>query len=120
MAVKLNEKHGGKVLEVHVRRKLTHDDYQHFTPVFEQMIKQHGKISILFEMADFRGWDARALWDDLMLDRKHFADIKRLAMVGDKKWEKAMSVVCRPFTKAKIRYFDRANAEAANAWLEGG
>ena len=35
MAIKLNEKNGGKVLEVQVNGKLTHDDYQHFVPKFE-------------------------------------------------------------------------------------
>ena len=34
---------------------------------------KHGKISVLFEMADFRGWKAAALWDDIKLDLKHFA-----------------------------------------------
>lgn len=32
-------------------------------------------------------------------------------MAGDKKWEQGkqgMSVFCKPFTTAKIRYFDRA------------
>jgi hypothetical protein len=34
MAVKLSERHGGKVLEVCVSGKLSHDDYQHFVPAF--------------------------------------------------------------------------------------
>ena len=55
---------------------------------------------------------------DLKFDLKHFADIERLALVGDKKWEKGMSVFCKPFTTAKIRYFDRAAIAEARAWLE--
>jgi len=30
-----------------------------------------------------------------------------------------MSVFCRPFTTAQIRYFDLADADEALAWLEG-
>jgi hypothetical protein len=37
--------------------------------------------------------------------------------VGDKSWEKWMAVVCKPFTLAKVRYFDVAELDAAKAWL---
>jgi hypothetical protein len=118
MAIQLTEKHDGKILEVQVSDKLTHENYQHFTPEFARLAQQHGKIRLLFEMADFHGWEGGALWDDLKFDLKHFADIERLAMVGERKWEKGMSVFCKPFTTAKIRYFDRAALAEARAWLE--
>jgi hypothetical protein len=51
---------------------------------------------------------------------KHFADIQRLAMVGDKKWERGMAAFCKPFTKAAIRYFDHAEAAKAWKWLDEG
>lgn len=119
MAIELNETDGGKVLEVQVTGKLAHEDYQHLVPEFERLVKQHGKIGVLFEMVDFHGWDAAALWDDIKFDLKHFSDIDRLAMVGDRRWEKGMSVFCRPFTTAKIRYFDRRAMAEAKVWEEG-
>ena len=119
MPIQLTEKNGGKTLEVLVSGKLAHEDYVQFVPVFERLVKEHGKISVLFEMTDFHGWNAGAVWDDLKFDLKHFSDIARLAMVGESKWEKGMSVFCRPFTTAKIRYFDRAQAAEARAWIEG-
>ena len=42
-------------------------------------------------MKDFHGWDAGALWEDIKFDLKHFSDIERVAMVGEKKWQKGMS-----------------------------
>jgi SpoIIAA-like len=118
MAIQLTEKNGGKILEVRVSGKLAHEDYQHFGPEFERLVKQHGKIRVLFEMADFHGWQAGALWDDIKFDARHFSDIERLAMLGDKRWEKGMSVFCKPFTTAKIRYFDQTQAVEARSWLE--
>ena len=38
-------------------------------------------------------------------------------MVGEKTWEKWMANVCKPFTMAKIRYFDATEFEAAKTWL---
>jgi hypothetical protein len=68
-------------------------------------------------MTDFHGWEAGALWDEIKLDIKHFADIERLAVVGDKRWEHDMMTFYKPFTKATIRYFDQANAAEARKWL---
>jgi len=120
MAIQLTEKNGGKILEVRVSGKLAHEDYQHFVPEFERLVKQKGKIRVLFEMADFHGWKAGALWDDIKFDLRHFSDIERLATVGDKKWEKGMSVFCKPFTTAKIRYLDTTQFVEARAWLAEG
>jgi hypothetical protein len=120
MAVQLTESNGGKTLEVAVSGTLSHSDYSRFVPTFERLVQQHGTIRVLFEMTDFHGWDGAALWDDIKLDLKHFADVERLAMVGDKSWEKAMSVFCRPFTTATIRYFDHAAIGNARDWLAAG
>lgn len=109
----------GKVLTVTVSGKLTKEDYERFLPQVEQMIRQHGKIRVLFDMHDFHGWTAGALWQDVKFDLKHFADIERLALVGDKAWEKGMAVFCRPFTAAKVRYFTREQFDQAKAWVEG-
>ena len=117
MAVKLTESAGGRMLEIQVSGKLTHDDYRQFVPEFERLVKEHGKIRLLFEMVDFHGWKLGAMWDDIKFDAKHFADIERLAMVGDKTWEKGMSAFCKPFTKASIRYFDHTAISEARAWI---
>jgi len=87
-------------------------------PEFERLVSEHQKLRVLFDMVDFHGWGQRALWDDLKFDIKHHGDIEKLAMVGDKKWEKGMSVFCRPFTSAAIRYFDQSQIDAARAWLQ--
>jgi hypothetical protein len=118
MAVELEELAAGKVLDIHVSGKLVKDDYKHFVPEVERLIQQHGKIRVLLEMTDFHGWDARGLWEDIKFDLKHFSDVERVAMVGESKWQKGMSQFCRPFTSAKIRYFDRSALDEARQWAE--
>jgi len=117
MPIQLNEENGGKILVVHVSGKLAKADYEHFVPEFERLVRQHGKLRLLLDMTGFHGWEAGALWEDVKLDIKHFADIERLAMVGEKKWQQGMATFCKPFTTATIRYFDRANAAEARQWL---
>ena len=118
MSIQLNEKNVTNVLAVRVSGKLAKEDYDTLVPEFERLLKDHGKLRILLEMVDFHGWRAGALWEDIKFDFKHFTHIERVAMVGDKKWEKGMSVFCRPFTTAKIRFFDLANSSDARAWLQ--
>ena len=117
MSIKLNEENGGKVLVVHVSGKLVKADYEHFVPEFERLVRQNGKLSVLFDMTGLHGWEAAAMWEDTKFAIKHFADIDRLAMVGEKKWQHGMATFCKPFTKATVRYFDHADAAAARKWL---
>ena len=118
MTIELHETDEAKVLTIKASGKLSKEDYEAFIPKLEQLIKRFGKIRILFEMKDFHGWDASALWQDLKFDIKHFKDIERLAMVGDRKWEKGMSIFCKPFTTAKVKYFDVNEVEKARDWIK--
>ena len=118
MGIRLEEHAAGNVLDVHVTGTLAKADYQQFVPDVERLIGRHGKLRILFDMHDFHGWDAGALWEDVKFDLKHFRHIERLAIVGERAWEAGMAVFCRPFTTASVRYFDRARIDEARAWLE--
>ena len=117
MPLHVSEEIRGNVLEVHVTGKLGREDYEKFVPDSERLISQYGKIRVLMVMRDFHGWDARALWEDIKWDVKHFNQVERVAMVGDKKWEKWMAAFCKPFTTAKVRYFDYEKLEEARSWL---
>ncbi len=116
--IELQSDVGGKVLSVKMSGKLSKEDYEQFVPEVESLIKKHGKIRILLQMHDFHGWTAGALWEDIKFDIKHFGDIERLAMVGERKWEAGMATFCKPFTSAKIRYFDVSDMDQARQWIE--
>ncbi len=118
MTVQMEEREAGKVLEVDVTGRLDKQDYEEFSPKVEQLIEKHGKIRVLLETHDFHGWNAGALWEDIKFNVKHFSDIERLAVVGEKKWEKGMATFCKPFTTAKVRYFATDQADEARQWIE--
>jgi len=120
MSVNFQEEAGGKCLLVQLSGRLTKEDYQHFVPAVERLIKQQGRIRVLVQMRDFHGWTLGALWEDIKFDVKHFGDIERLAFVGDRKWEAGMAAFCKPFTRAVIRYFDESEYEEALGWIKEG
>lgn len=112
------ERSSGNVLGIKASGKLTHADYQQLVPRLEELIQEHGKIRVLFELEDCRGWEVGAAWDDLKFGLKHAGDVERCAVVGEKKWQEWMTKLSRPFFHA--RYFDKAEFEKAWQWLLGG
>ncbi|RCS50548.1 STAS/SEC14 domain-containing protein [Bremerella cremea] len=102
---------------VRISGKLTAEDYEKFVPEVEKQIAEFGKLRLLVELHDFHGWTLAAVWDDINFDMKHWNDIKRLAIVGESKWEAGMAVFCKPFTGAKVKYFDHSKLEQAKKWL---
>jgi hypothetical protein len=105
------------VLGFKMSGKLHDEDYKKFVPLVDNAIAQDGKVRILAQFHDFHGWDAHALWDDIKFSTTHCTKIERIALVGEKAWEKGMATVCKPFTMAKIKYFDAAEVDAAKKWL---
>jgi|ERR1041385_2062267 hypothetical protein len=117
MPLELKEEAEGKILIVHVTGKLAKGDYVQFGPEVNHLIERHGKVRVLLNMEDFHGWTLGALWEDIKFDAKHFKDIERIAMVGEKRWERWMAAFCRPFTTAEVRYFDKNEADRAKMWI---
>ena len=120
MSVELREEAGGKILTLKLSGKLTKDEYAHFTPAVERAVRDHGPVRILVDMHGFHGWTLGAVWEDVKFDVRHFAHIERLALVGESRWEAGMGVFCKPFTTAKVRYFDASKADEAASWIHEG
>lgn len=120
MSIKLEHDPDAEVLTVTIDGKLEAYDYKRLAPLVEDLINQHKKVDILLILHDFEGWTAGALWEDIKFDVAHFRDIGKLAIVGERKWEKGMATFCKPFTTAEIRFFEREDLARAQEWISGG
>ena len=72
---------------------------------------------MLLVMHDFHGWQPGALWEDLRFDARHFADIERVAVVGEAKRHSGMTMLYEQFTHAEVRYFDAHQTQQAEEWI---
>lgn len=108
-----------KVLGFKLSGKLHHEDYKTFVPAIDAAAQQ-GKVRLLAQFEDFHGWDLQALWDDIKFSTTHCTKFERIALVGEKKWESWMSKICKPFTMAKIHYFEASQLAEAWAWAAEG
>ena len=106
-----------KVVGVKLSGKLHDEDYRQFVPTMETILTAEGKVRLFIQLEDFHGWDLHAAWDDFLFSLNHYSDFERIAMVGNGKWEKWMASFFKPFTQAKVKYFDRSEVDSAWTWL---
>ena len=66
------------------------------------MMQDRGKAPDALSHAQFPRVSAGAFWEDAKFGLHHYRDIERIAVVGEKTWQRAMTTICRPFTQAEI------------------
>ena len=116
MVVSIETKRGDLVA-IRVTGTLGKQDYDQLIPVLETKIKQFGKIDLYWEMEALEGWNLSGLWEDLKFDMTHLNSFRKVALVGDKKWEEWVARIIKPFSTAEIRYFDVRQKDKALEWL---
>ena len=109
-----------KMVGLKLSGKLHDEDYKRFVPMIESILTAEGKVRLFVQFEEFQGWDMHAAWDDFKFALKHYSDFERIVMVGDRRWEKWMASVCKPFTKAKVKYFDRVGSRCRLDMATGG
>ena len=127
MAVIKIEEHGISVamkrtedalfIELDMKGKLTHEDYEVFVPILERALKEAAgrEVNMLVDMTEFKGWKMHAAWDDMVFGLKHRGDFDKIAIVGKKKWEEVAVKMMAPLMKGKIKFFK--NRAKAIKWL---
>ena len=96
---------------------MTKESYQIFAPAVDELVVEHGKLRILFEMRNCHGWTVGAMQEDLKFDYKHWHDIEKLAIVGESKCKAGMVALCKPFRSANIKYLDHEKLDDAQTRL---
>lgn len=108
------------VIGIRISGTLTSDDIQSLRPYLEQKVQEHGQVRLLILMDDWHGWDSLvSLWEDLKMDLSLNRHVSRIAMVGDRIWEKAVSGITGLFAHGDVQYFDRRRLEHAWSWIDG-
>ena len=107
-----------EVLAFRAEGKLHHQDYvDTIIPEINQALENTEQISLMWEMKDFEGWDMHAALDDIRLGLKINSHVRKVAMLGEYKWESWMSKCISPFIKGEMCYFDLKDEDYAVQWL---
>lgn len=92
-------------------------DYAVMVPEVERLIGEVGDINILLDLTRFH-WEKVSAWGaDFAFGAKYHKRIRRMAIVGDKKWQKWLTALVDPFYAREAKFFHSKDLEAAWAWL---
>ena len=96
---------------------LESEDYARLRPVLERNIADYKNVRWLFDMSQLDSVTVGAIWKELTFELTHANDFEKIAFVGDHGWQKWATLAIRPFTKAKIEFFQPSQLDAAHEWI---
>lgn len=109
------------IVEVRVTGKLHKEDLlEKLEPVLDELIEKRDTINgLMIDATDFEGWDGLStIMSHMGVVHRHHKLIKRVAVCGNKKWQKMLPKFSNVFLKPELKYFDGENAAAdARNWL---
>ena len=109
-----------QLLVVRLSGKVSAEDFRAAQKEASELLKPVVSVGFLVVLERFEGWGGGD-WGDSSIELRHDAQIKRMAIVGDRKWEDAaMLFVGKGIRHFEIEYFEAAQLEKARAWASGG
>jgi SpoIIAA-like len=107
----------GNVVGYKAIGEITASDYKILEPEVKAFVENKGNIRLLFDLTDFR-WEKVEAWlPDLRFGHEFHNRIEKMAIVGDKTWEKWITPLAKPFYAHDAKFFHSADISKAWAWL---
>lgn len=108
----------GNILGYKAIGTITKEDYTHLTRDVEALMQQEGSIRLLLDLEAFKTEEIKAWGADLKFGREFRKKIAKMAIVGDKKWQKWLTAIVDPFYAREAEFFHADEREAAWEWLK--
>ena len=87
-------------------------------PDVEAAFMVNSRLRVLYVFgADFAGFDAGAVWEDVQTGLRHYIGWERVAIVTDQAWLRVAATALGLAVPAEVRVFPMAERAAATAWI---
>ena len=96
----------GKYQGLKVEGVMHKEDYEKLLPELFSVIMAEGEIYLLFDLSKFEGTTIKAEEMDLGFVREFKDIVKKMAFVSDKKWEKVVEFIYKPFNRIAFYVFN--------------
>ncbi len=99
--------------------KVSVEDYTELLPKLDEAINTYGKINLLVEIGDLKGYaDLDAAKADFEFGVHQYRQVEKAAFVGDKKWQEWMVKIMDPFTRrTEEKFFPSDQLDDAWQWV---
>ena len=111
------EKRADGVLRIHADGQLTTDSYADFVSRFEQFAKDEPGPMRIDLGPDFSGWSVAALWQDHKIGFAQEVLFRRIAVVGDRRWEEWGMELTGTALSGQMRFFEHGEEAGVEEWL---
>ncbi|MGH8688485.1 MAG: STAS/SEC14 domain-containing protein [Burkholderiales bacterium] len=99
--------------------QVTAEDYETvLIPAVEAALGRHGKVRFLYELgAEFKGFAANAMWQDMKVGFAHFRKWEKVAVVTDVGWVAHAVGLFQFVMPCPVKAFSLKDAAEARAWI---
>ena len=106
------------VVTVRLLGKLDPGAYDGVNEEIDNIMSHTEHVRLVLDLLEFDGWSGlAALGDHLSLVRVHYRVPERIAIVGDKAWQKMAGKIMARFVNAQTMFFDSGDYDGAVAWV---
>jgi len=106
------------IVTVRLLGKLDPDAYDGVNEEIDNIMSHAEHVRLVLDLREFDGWSGlSALGNHLSLVREHYRVPERIAIVGDKAWQKMAGKIVARFVNAHTRFFDSGDYDGAVAWV---
>jgi len=108
----------GDVVTARLFGKLDPGAYDGVNEEIDKVMSHAEHVRLVLDLREFDGWSGlSALGDHLSLVREHYRVPERIAIVGDKAWQKMAGKIMARFVNAQTKFFDSGDYNGAVAWV---
>ena len=108
------------VLRIMAPEKLKPDDFRQLAPQVDFIISQHGKIRLLIDASEFKGWENIAAFEKHAgFIKTHQKKVERIAVIATHDWQHWLIGAVRLFLHPEVRAYKKSQESDALQWIVG-
>jgi len=106
------------LIAVRICGRITKDEFIQVKTEIEKVISQYGKFRFLIEAADLEVPSPGFFMEDFKFILHNHRNAERVALVGNKTWEKIWLEFVKLLTSVNVRFFDVSQKAQAWEWIK--
>jgi len=109
---------GDATIRVNLLGEVDASAYENASANLDAKIAESESFKLLLDVTEFTGWQGvSAMGAHLSLVRQHAPIAEKVAIIGNKSWQRFSEKIGSAFLSAEVKYFDEAEEDAAKVWL---
>jgi hypothetical protein len=108
----------GNLIAIRISGVLSKSDYPEFLALTKQKVTEFEDISLYIEIENFQEITLQSIWEEIKFEFRYFNNIDKLALVGEKDWQRRAASVLTALTTAEVKYFDKKDKDIALTWIQ--